>query len=485
MFDFDPSRRNIRFWGKLLTILYRVRVFYFKPRGYIVALRYSAQSAQHWICGCAKSPVQTSAGELGHFAIAIFFVLAQFSFLEFPVFSVQRHHSVVNKLRRLSAMDPLSVLSLVEACAGLAVTAGKLAIGLKSLADSYRSSALMFRSLSTQCKLFATAVRAIQAWMEEAPETSNIDDRIWEQLADSLECANDAIYALENELVSTSKSSINTFWDKVGVVWNLDGLKELQDCIHKQITGLGVILQIMNLPTRKCQTDGLVEQNSVFQESRSSAMSVRDPETSTIRGGGDATSTICAPSTILTTLSQMPKFDFEEMLLSSQVYLRNRNKTLALNSTTSSNPGKMKDAGTVVGAWDLPPKYGIGRSLHEEFESVRSGSREELAEFMEQVVARQEPLQTKYSKVKRLYFDKAAEVDQLQKRVEDLIAQGSQRNEGDIRLSDTLEKQKYENEKLRKQAEWYRVQLSYWNESSSRSNGSVASAATTYSRSPS
>jgi hypothetical protein len=383
-------------------------------------------------------------------------------------------------------MDPLSVLSLVEACAGLAVTAGKLAIGLKSLADSYRSSALMFRSLSTQCKLFATAVRAIQAWMEEAPDTSNIDDRIWEQLADSLECANDAIYALENELVSTSKSSINTFWDKVGVIWNLDGLKELQDCIHKQITGLGVILQIMNLPTRKCQTEGLVEQNSVFQESRSSAMSVRDPETSTIRGGGDATSTICAPSTILTTLSQMPKFDFEEMLLSSQVYLRNRNKTLALNSSTPSKSGKMKDASTVVDTWDLPPKYGIGLDIFEEFQSVKSGSKEELSQFMEQVVAGMESLKIKYQKVKRLYFDKADEIAQLQRKLESIAAEGRVRHDGDMKLSDALEKQKYENEKLRKQAEWYRVQLSYWNESSSiRSSGSVASTATAYSRSPS
>lgn len=46
--------------------------------------------------------------------------------------------------------------------------------------------------------------------MEEAPEITTIDERIWEQLADSLECANDAIYALENEMVNTSGSSVNT-----------------------------------------------------------------------------------------------------------------------------------------------------------------------------------------------------------------------------------------------------------------------------------
>lgn len=76
-------------------------------------------------------------------------------------------------------MEPLSVLDIVEACSGLAVTAGRLAIGLKTLADNYRSAALTFRSLSNQCRLFATAVRAVQAWMEDAPNTLSIDDSIW------------------------------------------------------------------------------------------------------------------------------------------------------------------------------------------------------------------------------------------------------------------------------------------------------------------
>ena len=313
-------------------------------------------------------------------------------------------------------MDPLSVLSLVEACAGLAVTSGKLAIGLKSLADNYRSSALTFRSLSTQCRLFATAVRAIQAWMEEAPDTASIDDRIWEQLAHSLECANDAIYALECELVSTSKGTINTFWEKVNVVWNVAGLKEMQDCIHKQITGLGVILQIMNLPTRQRRTDGLFEQSSVFQESRSSAMSVRDGDASTIRGGGDVGSTIRAPSTIMTSLSQMPQFDFEEMLLTSQVYLRNRDKTLALRAT-SSKPGKMQYAGVSVSAWDLPAKD----PQHNDIDDL---------------LFKHEELQAKYSKVKRYYFESQSQVTALQEDVKKLKVEDPS-HKADITLSET------------------------------------------------
>lgn len=319
-------------------------------------------------------------------------------------------------------MDPLSILSLVEACAGLAVTAGKLAIGLKSLADGYKSSALMFTSLSSQCKLFATAVRAIQAWMEDISETSNIDERIWEQLADSLECANTAIYALEDQLVMTSKGTINTFWEKVNVMWNMEGLRDLNDCIHKQITSLGVLLQIMNLPTRQNQTDGLAEQSYVFQESRSSTLSICDTDTSTIQGLEDDEGTIRSVSTITTKLSQMPHFDFEEMLQTSQVYLRNRNKTLALNSPESKSR-KMRDAGTYVGPYDLPPKFPwlSPFSVHNwEFIAAKSGGKEELISFLQtDLIPKHEILLAKYNKVKRYYFEREERVRQLERALKD------------------------------------------------------------------
>ena len=230
-------------------------------------------------------------------------------------------------------MEPLSILALIETCAGLAVTAGKLSIGLKNLAGTYKHAALTFRSLSCQSKLFATATRAVQAWMEDVPtdSLSNIDDSIWDQLADSLECANDAILALECELIDTSNGTANTFWQKVNIVWNLQTLKDFHDCIHKQVTGLGVILQIINLPTRDRQTHELVQQSAVFQGSRSSALSLCSSDRSTIRMRERSCemSTINAPFTILTSISQLPKFDFDEMLLASQVYLRNRNKDLS------------------------------------------------------------------------------------------------------------------------------------------------------------
>jgi hypothetical protein len=251
-------------------------------------------------------------------------------------------------------MDPLTILSLVETCAGLSVTAGKLAIGLKTLAGNYQTASMTFRSLSSQCRLFACAVRAIQSWMDEAPDQGRLDDSIWEQLADSLEVAKDAIYALEMELTSTSGGSVNSFWEKINVVWNVPNLKSLEDCIHKQVSSLSVILQIMSLPTFQGQKESLQNQRAVFDDSRSSAMSLADPDSSTIRGGDLAS--VTGAATIMTRLSQLPTFDLDEMLMASQVYLRNRNKTMALHSS-NTRAGKTRDMGVSVDEVDLGPPF--------------------------------------------------------------------------------------------------------------------------------
>ena len=213
--------------------------------------------------------------------------------------------------------------------------------------------------------------------------------------------------------------------------------KDLEDCIHKQICSLSVILQIMNLPTRQSQTNSLQEKSSVFQESRSSAMSLRDADTSTLKGGGDTSSTIRAPSTIMTSLSQLPQFDFDEMLLTSQVYLRNRNKTLAMHAQ-SSGSGKTRDSDTLVSEWDLAPlpwyRSRTGALLPEPNqldlrvlgEILEAGDPEKAKAYIEtKFLIKYEELLAKYNKVKRYYFDAEAQVRDLQKENKALKTNGT------------------------------------------------------------
>jgi hypothetical protein len=145
-------------------------------------------------------------------------------------------------------MDPVSIISLIEACAGISLSAGKLAVCLKSLASKYRQTALTIKTLSTQCKLFATAVAAIQRWMDDGPEKDVLDDTVWEQLEDSLNCAGEVIAALEVDIQPFMVSEFsNSTKLKVQATWNMQRLKDHEDRIRSQIIGLTLILQIMQL----------------------------------------------------------------------------------------------------------------------------------------------------------------------------------------------------------------------------------------------
>ncbi|KAL9107198.1 MAG: hypothetical protein Q9227_007898 [Pyrenula ochraceoflavens] len=220
-------------------------------------------------------------------------------------------------------MDPVSILSLVEVCAGLSMTAGKLAVGIRDLASKYKNATATFKSLSLQCKLFSSAVRDIQTWMENGQDSHTLDESVQVQLMDSLQCADEIINALESELFKTSGGTIKTFWEKANVTWNLTAFKELEDSIHKQITGLMFIFSIMNLKTTQKQVLLLTKGELTFNASRSSAMSVRAMPGSitdldeTASTSGRSTSTL---------QSRMTLFDFDEILMDSPVYQRNRHK---------------------------------------------------------------------------------------------------------------------------------------------------------------
>lgn len=154
-------------------------------------------------------------------------------------------------------------------------------------------------------------------------------------------------------------------------------------------------------------------------------MSLRDTESSTLRAGGDAGSTIRAPSTIMTSLSHLPQFDFDEMLLTSQVYLRNRNKTLAMNSRATGN-GKMKDAETSVSLWDLPRPYHVSSKFDLQVIAQKpnggNGNLEEARLVFLSLQEHHESLLYRYNKVKHYYFERQAHALQLEKQIEALKA---------------------------------------------------------------
>lgn len=127
----------------------------------------------------------------------------------------------------------------------------------------------------------------------------------------------------------------------------------------------------------------------------------------------------------MTSLSRLPQFDFDEMLLTSQVYLRNRNKTLAMNNRIAG-AGNMRDFGTSVSIWDLPPKYPRDQlvfDLQAVARQLNEGNIEIAKTYIENTfIGQHETLLRKYIKVKSLYFEGEAQVKRLEKEIEALKA---------------------------------------------------------------
>ena len=145
-------------------------------------------------------------------------------------------------------MDAISILSLIQVCAGITLQAGKLAVCLKSLASKYKHIELTISVLSNQCKLFAIAVSAIQRWMCDGPEREALDDTVWTQLDDSLACANDIVAALDIEIAPFVVSELSSSTSlKSKAVWNLQSLSDHEERMRSQISGLTLLLQIMQL----------------------------------------------------------------------------------------------------------------------------------------------------------------------------------------------------------------------------------------------
>jgi hypothetical protein len=74
--------------------------------------------------------------------------------------------------------------------------------------------------------LFATAVGAIQRWMDEGPEKDLLDDTVWEQLQESLDYAGEVIASIENEMQPLMVSELSRSTKlKVQATWNKQALK--------------------------------------------------------------------------------------------------------------------------------------------------------------------------------------------------------------------------------------------------------------------
>jgi hypothetical protein len=145
-------------------------------------------------------------------------------------------------------MDPVSIISLVEACSGLYLSLSKVISVLSNLATSYKQVALSIKSLSNECKTIKVVIERLQYWIETQTQEANVSNEVWEQLRESLKHGEVVVKALEEELKPLGDTWVLVgFRRKSKATWSLQALKMHEDRIRGQVSGLTLLLQIVNL----------------------------------------------------------------------------------------------------------------------------------------------------------------------------------------------------------------------------------------------
>ena len=145
-------------------------------------------------------------------------------------------------------MDPLSIISLVEACSNFSFTIGKLIIALTNLANTFKQVAFTINVFTNECKTIAAVITRLQDWINSQVDKNNVDAKIWDQLRETIELGELVVAAFEEELRPISDlGAVIGFRKKSRAAWALSTLKEHQDRVRGQFSGLTLLLLIVNL----------------------------------------------------------------------------------------------------------------------------------------------------------------------------------------------------------------------------------------------
>jgi len=241
-------------------------------------------------------------------------------------------------------MDPVSIVSIVNASFGLALKCGKIATDLHTFFSQLKQAEISVLELVNDCRLIETVLKRIQAIVEISE--ARIDDDIYHQFELTLNLGSVVIASLEADLASVmSMERDSGFREKVKIVWNGGVIRMHQDRITRQLTAMTCLLKLMELyasPARMSQEDAtdriylprpslsiqretLLEKTEVFRKAESSAWTIiMSRESSSLR---DKDSLVSAESAEL----EYKRLSFEDQLFTAAVYKRNFRPKALLN----------------------------------------------------------------------------------------------------------------------------------------------------------
>ena len=138
--------------------------------------------------------------------------------------------------------DPLTVTSIITAAVGLVIQCGKIAQGLNTLAEKYKSSEVKIRGMRHQCETLKLAWDRIKTWCELHGESDFSDTLLIQRLTEDLELGMVIMSALEKDMSSFLIAPRPIFWQRTRFVWNEQLFQNHQSRIDQHVTSMQLLL---------------------------------------------------------------------------------------------------------------------------------------------------------------------------------------------------------------------------------------------------
>jgi hypothetical protein len=145
-------------------------------------------------------------------------------------------------------MDPISIFSIANGCAGLAMKCGQVTADLYILADKYKQAKLSILALHNECRTFRVVLGEIESWATSSGRETVTSADVSEQLGVSLELGSMVMSALEEQMKTFMDFRQSAgFRRRAKIVWNDGVLRGHEDRVRGQIQALTCLLQVMKL----------------------------------------------------------------------------------------------------------------------------------------------------------------------------------------------------------------------------------------------
>ena len=144
-------------------------------------------------------------------------------------------------------MDPVSIVSLVDASIGLTLKCASAIKYLNDLASKFKYAELTIRSITQYLDIMQLSWDRIARWAEEYSNSIDvIESGIAERIARFIETGSLVMDAFEKDLPPVVRQDL-TAVQRVRLVWNEDLLLAHRERMRDQATSMSLLLQAITL----------------------------------------------------------------------------------------------------------------------------------------------------------------------------------------------------------------------------------------------